>query len=366
MQTVHHLAILCSTLLLFACSSSKTVLTQLERSPKGYVETYWQIAVKEMHRSGVPASITLAQGVLESRYGQSKLAKVANNHFGIKCHRGWTGRTFYQDDDAKDECFRRYTSVEESFVDHSNFLAMKNRYAFLFKLKITDYKGWAYGLRKAGYATNPKYPTLLIDLIHKYELNRYDHKSKDLNARKPEPNRSITTTDAVFQNNRIKTILVKPKDTPARIAARHNISMKRLLAYNEIKANASLMAGSFFYLQPKRRSAFTDNHVVARGEDMYGISQKYGIKLNALLVRNLIKPGRQPAVGELIYLKGKRLSSPKLASKARKSMASKITVSKGDTLYSIAKEHGLTVSVLKDLNDLESESINVGDTLKVR
>jgi len=147
------------------------ILQAQKQTPTQYIDRYKELAIIEMHRSGVPASITLSQGVLESSSGNSRLAKFANNHFGIKCKGNWTGKTIYANDDAPDECFRAYGSVLESYKDHSDFLRKNWRYHELFELKITDYKGWCHGLRKAGYATNPQYGKILINLIERYELN---------------------------------------------------------------------------------------------------------------------------------------------------------------------------------------------------
>ncbi len=143
---------------------------------QSYIERYASLAVSEMYRSGVPASITLAQGLLESRYGQSELALKSNNHFGIKCH-NWTGAKVYHDDDRRNDCFRKYSSPDESFRDHSDFLRYRDRYRFLFDISVTDYKGWAYGLRKAGYATDPAYPEKLIRLIEEHRLYEFDRKA---------------------------------------------------------------------------------------------------------------------------------------------------------------------------------------------
>jgi len=160
-------------LFLFSCflavSQSKT---------EAYIEKYSQIAVDEMNMYNIPASITLAQGILESGNGESRLAVDGKNHFGIKCHSNWNGKTIIEDDDEKGECFRKYNRVSDSYRDHSLFLNERGRYAFLFEYNKTDYKKWAKGLKKAGYATNPKYPTLLINLIEKYDLSRFDKGTK--------------------------------------------------------------------------------------------------------------------------------------------------------------------------------------------
>lgn len=165
--------------------------------PIEYIELYKDIALREMEKYRIPASITLAQGLLESSNGNSTLARIAKNHFGIKCPGGWTGESVFQDDDAKNECFRAYDSAEESFRDHSDFLSTKKRYAFLFDLDINDYVSWANGLKKAGYATNPQYPDLLISLINRYQLYQYD----------PQGKRITNQADPFFTDEELEAII---------------------------------------------------------------------------------------------------------------------------------------------------------------
>lgn len=284
-----------------------------------YIAMYKDEAIKEMHNSGVPASITLAQGILESGDGNSALARYANNHFGIKCHSSWNGPTFIQDDDAKDECFRKYKTALESFADHSDFLKRK-RYAFLFELKPTDYKGWAKGLKKAGYATNPKYPQLLIDLIEKNDLAQYDRvkpgkikkgkkeDSKELLAEKSEtPNskkRGQHTT--LLSANNIRYINVKPEDSFEKIAEEFNMGLWQLYKYNDLDKDKPLFDEGILYLQPKRGRAQEEYHIVRTGETMWDISQKYGVKLKKLLKKNGMYEGDQPKQGDKIYMQKKK------------------------------------------------------------
>ena len=187
-----------------------------------YIETYKDDAIREMHRSGIPASITLAQGILESGDGNSPLAVYGKNHFGIKCHKGWKGKSMRLDDDEKNECFRKYNDVYDSYRDHSEFLSTRGRYSFLFELKITDYKGWAKGLKKAGYATNPKYPQLLIDLIEKNKLYEYDRYGK-VPPKKLTKDRTSSPLAVAKHNrtiklhNHIKYIVARDGDTFYRI-----------------------------------------------------------------------------------------------------------------------------------------------------
>ena len=207
-------------------------------SRKAYIEKYSQIAVDEMNRTGVPASITLAQGILESGNGQSDLASRSNNHFGIKCHSSWTGAKVYHDDDEKGECFRKYKKVKHSFEDHSDFLVRGARYDFLFELDPKDYKGWAKGLKKAGYATDRKYPKKLIALIERYELYKYD---AEVLGKKPEDAKKVTT-----HNDRY-TVL--KGDTLYSIARRHKITVAKLKSLNGLDSN-EIFVGQVLFVKP--------------------------------------------------------------------------------------------------------------------
>ena len=272
-----------------------------------YIEKYKNEAIREMKRTGIPASITLAQGMLESGNGNSDLAKEANNHFGIKCHSDWTGKTFLKDDDEKNDCFRKYNHVLESFVDHSNFLTTKTRYAFLFEYSSTDYKSWAEGLKKAGYATNPKYPQLLINLIEKYELNQYDQKIRqsDLLKHKIESESEVllTLNRINLSSNFIKTLIVKEGESIKDVSKLTHISVKRLLKYNE-KTCEEISVGEILYLQPKKKSAREKYHTVALKETLYSISQSHGVTMKSIRKRNNIPIGQEPVVGQKLKLKG--------------------------------------------------------------
>jgi LysM repeat protein len=303
-------------LFLFFLVYNVNLFAQTKNTPEDYIRIYGEDAIKEMNRTGIPASIKMAQGMLESSYGNSMLAKQANNHFGIKCHAGWTGKTFHKDDDEKNECFRVYSNPIQSFLDHSDFLINRPRYAFLFELDIYDYKAWANGLKKAGYATNPKYPELIINMIEKYNLQELDKKYTPLNA--VEKEKEITKRKAITRNhknddddevkvgynldiqlseNYVKYIIVKNNDTYVSIAQNYNISENRLLKYNERDNKSSINVGEKLYLQPKRSWAKTKFHTVQNGETIYSISQKYGIKTKSIINRNrleseTIKPGQ--------------------------------------------------------------------------
>ena len=249
-----------------------------EISRKEYIEKYSSLAVKQMHQYKIPASITLAQGILESNNGNSRLAVKANNHFGIKCH-GWEGKKIFADDDKKNECFRNYKNVLESFVDHSLFLNKYSRYEFLFDYKITDYKSWAKGLKKAGYATNSKYPELLIKIIEENKLYQFDREKIDKNL--------ISGKRNIYMHpNKIKYVISQNQETYETIAKSLNIKLKQILKYNDDNKLSVLKVGTKVFIQPKRNRSKQRTHVVNRGEDLRSISQTYGIKIKSLKKRN--------------------------------------------------------------------------------
>lgn len=304
-----HIAIL----LVLLTAVLKSVFAQpaeKKNTPEDYINLYKNDAIKEMLAFRVPASITLAQGMLESDYGNSALAVYANNHFGIKCHKEWTGETYTQDDDEKDECFRKYETVYDSYVDHSEFLKSRPRYASLFELKITDYKGWAHGLKAAGYATDPKYATRLIELIERHKLYEYD-KMEGIppvaaEPKSPQGNRTVVTnitSREVYLNNNRKYVIVKSGDTFMKLAQELNMGVWQLYKYNDLNKNSTLTPGQILYIQPKRaRSNVAEKHQMKPGETMHDVSQKYGIKLKKLYQYNNMEPGTQPKAGQVIYL----------------------------------------------------------------
>ena len=270
-----------------------------------YIRCYKDIAVKEMRRSGVPASIKLAQGILESSCGNSTLAKNANNHFGIKCSATWKGSTFMQKDDDLDEkgqlmesCFRVYENAEACYIAHSEFLCdpqKNNRYGFLFQLDPTDYKSWAKGLSSAGYATNPNYSGALIRIIEECRLYEFDN--------------AQPAAEIVRIINDVKMVSARAGQTPEEIAAAHHLSTGKILSYNEGFGGAkqTLKSGEFVYLQRKRTffRGGSKIHIVQPGDNMFRISQLYGIKLNALYRKNRLKNGTEPAIGQKIQLRGR-------------------------------------------------------------
>ena len=311
-----------------ACSISAQ--TKKEWTIDEYIQTYKDVAIREMEASGIPASITLAQGIHESRFGNSALATKANNHFGIKCGSKWTGKTYYRwDDDIAKSCFRVYKSAEQSYSDHTEFL-QKSRYAFLFKYDRTDYKRWAKGLKKAGYATDPKYPSKLINAIEKYNLSIYDTETGVI-AIKPvtideegDESMVVRTKQAsflfpvykrgIYEQGGKRYIIAKKTDSPLSLANNLDISYKRILRYNDLNDGDEFIENQYVFIQPKRKRYRGDEtfHRVDNGETMYEIAQYYGVRLKVLRKLNLLKKGEEPAEGELVVLKERALDKPLL------------------------------------------------------
>lgn len=265
--------------------------SKLKFTAEDYIEKYKEDAIKEMKRHGIPASITLAQGMLESGNGNSPLAINANNHFGIKCS-NWTGKTYIQDDDTKDECFRKYDDVLDSYEDHSLFLKGKERYAFLFELKTTDYKGWAHGLKKAGYATDPKYPQRLIQIIEDNKLHEFDKGYKN----------SKSKVQSQKREKKLEFIIAKKGETAESIANENELALFEFCKYNDIKAKTKIIEGEKYYLVAKKKKSETDFHTVKQGETLWNISQKYGVKLKKLRKYNHLKKDQEPKLGEKVKL----------------------------------------------------------------
>ncbi|MBE6290863.1 MAG: LysM peptidoglycan-binding domain-containing protein [Bacteroidales bacterium] len=273
-----------------------------------YIEQYKDVAIEQMHKYHIPASITLAQGLLESGAGTSELARKSNNHFGIKCH-NWAGKRAYHDDDSDGECFRAYRTARESYEDHSVFLTSSSRYEDLFKLKETDYKGWAYGLKRAGYATSPTYAKKLIEIIERYDLARYD-KMQASGAATPHTSTSVTNRyigmHTPYLSNDLVYIVARQGDTMKAIAEEFGIPKYKLLRYNDLYKGYVPNKGDIIYLHRKRRKADKAyrQHVVGDGESMYMISQKYGVRLKRLYRMNGVTPDTYaPMVGDVIRLR---------------------------------------------------------------
>lgn len=273
-----------------------------------YIDQYKDIAIEEMKKWGIPASITLAQGIFESGAGQSELALKGNNHFGIKCH-GWQGRTIYHDDDRRGECFRAYSSPYESYEDHSRFLVNGQRYRSLFSLKNTDYQGWARGLKAAGYATSPRYANQLIELIQLYRLYQYDTakdydhflskhtKDKPVNDRQLHP---------IKMYNKNYYVYARQGDTFRLLGEETGISYRKLAKYNDRYKNDPLHEGEIIWLKKKQKRAPKDykDHLyyVRQGDSMYSIAQKFGIRVKSLYKLNRLSPDYELHIGDALRL----------------------------------------------------------------
>ncbi len=303
------------SLLLLLLTSSFVSVSQISRTE--YIQRYQVLAIEEMNRSGIPASIKMAQGCLESANGNSELSRKSNNHFGIKCKSGWKGKRVYYDDDAKGECFRKYKTVEDSYIDHTNFLMENPRYSKLFTLKTNDYKGWAHGLKKAGYATSRTYASSLIDIIEANKLYRLDYKmsfdemtafeQKQIGSQGISNSLSINAFQLhkIIKRNRVKSVVARKGDTYEVIAQELGLKNWVLYKYNDQSAGYRPQENEVIYIQPKKRKTkkHTLTHKVEPRETMHYLSQMYGIKLNLLYRRNGMETGYQLAQGQIIYLR---------------------------------------------------------------
>lgn len=310
-----------------------------------YIDKWSQLAVSEMYRSGVPASITLAQGILESSSGMSQLAVKSNNHFGIKCHNSWKGQKVYHDDDAKGECFRKYSHPSESYKDHSDFLRYSNRYRFLFDFQVTDYKSWAYGLKQAGYATDPAYPTKLIKIIEDYNLSRFDRMPASYSGAEPSDNASSAPAKShvtpasrssvippspsvidrvepltgkqravfsfalsreMYSRNGVPFVKSMEGETYASIATFYHLFPGEILKFNDAEdANAELDPGTVVYLKPKKAQAQKglDKYVIEGDESLRDIAQHYAVKLRNLIKMNGLPKDYAPKAGDILKLR---------------------------------------------------------------
>ena len=350
-----------------------------------YIQTYRDLAIQEMKRTGVPAAIKLAQGIHETEGGNSDLLKRSNNHFGIKCKTNWTGETVYHDDDALGECFRKYPSAEDSYRDHSNFLKGSSRYAFLFNLKPTDYKGWAYGLKRAGYATNPRYPQIIIKYIEEYGLEEYtlmalrdgspadsmNMPSVKSSARTQDTvsaNESLAVEDRVSETRTGRTLfnglhaVWSPAGTSLlAIATEHDIPLARLLDYNDLEHDGLLMNDEWIYLERKRKTGKQDSYVTESEETPRFIAQVNAIQLNHLLQYNAFERGSMVPAGTRVLLKPASSDLAVTTSTAKKDIIHEVQPKEG--LYAISRKYQVPVQQIRALNKLESDHLTIGQKL---
>lgn len=394
-----------------------------------YIEQFSAIAISEMHRTGIPASIKLAQGILESNAGASSLAIKANNHFGIKCGNAWRGKKMYRKDDDRNRkgqlvksCFREFDSAEASYIAHSEFLKDPNkhyRYGSLFKLSRKNYKGWAHGLKKAGYATNPRYPQLLIKIIEQYQLYQFDEEIPQYQADEeiivdqrpadkfvpPPPSRGVRIVE--YENKAKYTVSIVG-DTPIALAKAMGVSPGQIIKYNEEiqRRGEQLIPGERIFLENKKGKfkGVQRYHITKPGERLIDISNHYGVKVKSLRKRNGLDKNDEPASGQKIYLQGKNPRRVKTIGETSQRSSTaflwkesetpqgpaprptrptvqtdqavfpnqgetdfvEYTVKPKDTLYAIARQHGTSVDILKKLNNLDAPTIHPGQLLRIK
>jgi LysM repeat protein len=413
---------------LFSALIFATAGAQQRAEIQAYIDKYKQVAIDEMVRAKIPASITIAQGILESSAGTSVLSRKSNNHFGIKCKEDWTGGKYYHDDDRPQECFRVYSSVNESYADHSDFLVTRPRYAPLFQLPVTSYKYWAFGLKEAGYATNPKYATMLIGYIEDYKLFELDQTGVALIEEKakviaktsePQPleaevSSKVVVTDVKpevktheshpvtviesktsgisreeFTVNGLRALKAQANEDPFKAAYEYNIDYSSVMSYNDMVTGDRFREGQYIFLQPKKSRGAESTYTVLAGENMHDIAQKTGVKVYDLYNKNAMKMNDQPRTGEVLNLQARRSAPPqtmtyaeylKAQSKTSNGVelgmnelskqrmitnAGEYQVQKSDTLYSIARKFNTSVEELKQINKLETSELQPGQTLVV-
>lgn len=387
-------------------------VTAQKMNTQQYIEEYKYAAMQEMKIYGIPASVTLAQGILESASGNSQLAKDCNNHFGIKCRKNWTGSFCLADDDAPEECFRGYANAMESYRDHSLFLKGSSRYDFLFALPETDYRAWAHGLRQAGYATNPAYGNIIVGVIERYRLSMYDSMMV-LGEDYESPD---TAASRLLQVHGLPAVIAQKNQKPEDIAKQYDLGVWQVYKYNDLQKGEDLKPGEIIYLKPKRRKAVEDFHLVKEGETLRDISQQHAVKLKHLEKFNDIISSRPLRAGEIIYLREKRekdsaagatvlkqssrvtqqdtflqdgrkgdslqsqdgqsgkeretltSTNPKISAESTQLRRSLVfhTVVPKETIYSISRLYKITIDSVMAWNNLIDSKIKVGQELRVQ
>ncbi|MDQ3683108.1 MAG: glucosaminidase domain-containing protein [Bacteroidota bacterium] len=380
--------------LLFAATS----FAQPPAAIKQYIEQYRDLAIEEMKRTGVPAAIKLAQGIHETDAGRSKLVIKSNNHFGIKCKTGWKGESVSHDDDARGECFRKYSDPNDSYRDHSDFLKTRSHYSFLFDLDPADYEGWCYGLKKAGYATNPKYSLILIKLIKEYGLQDYtlvalgrkemfDDKNS-IAIIEPKENQEVILEKkeqnypkGVFKINQTNVVFVEKGTSYLAIAEQYKLSLPRLFEFNDMIATEETENDRLVYLQRKRKEGAREFHIVQPGETLYDIAQIEGIRLESLLSYNYLREGVNPLPGRNLYLQsgGKKAAEQTITgiqqavyttsqpnkSELKSDSYSLHIVQLRETMYAIAKKYAVNVEAIKEWNNLKTDDLKKGQQLRI-
>ena len=385
------------------------LVAQDEVTIREYISKYKDIAIAEMQRTGIPASIKLAQGIHETSAGTSVLVQKSNNHFGLKCKTEWTGMTVKHTDDAPNECFRKYSNSADSYKDQSDYLKNQPRYASLFQLDPTDYKGWATGLKRAGYATNPKYAPVLIKLIEEYGLQDYTLialgklKESDLANKisitdpivvQPGPAEEIVMPEPVkplypvgeFKINETKVVYITKGTSYLSIAQQYNIPLARIFEFNDMKETEAADKDRLIYLMRKRKTGNNEFHVVKPGETLHDIAQEEAIRIESLLEYNYLSYNHKPAIGEKLNLLTKAAAQPKLALNENvnlgfakvnietptgivktetKASALEHVVAPKETIYSIARRYEVKIEDIIKWNSLQGYDLKTGQQLKI-
>ncbi|MBC7937865.1 MAG: glucosaminidase domain-containing protein [Rhizobacter sp.] len=352
-----------------------------------YIAAYKDAAIAQMKRLGVPASIILAQGLLETESGNSDLVKRSNNHFGIKCKSTWTGESVRHTDDAPNECFRKYASAMDSYNDHSNYLYTSPRYASLFQLESTDYRGWAYGLKKAGYATNPRYPQILISNIEKYNLQQYNDPMDGVRT-VPEDIAVMKESKAIekkeipvaekkdaglfqklFSNrknksnqyfNKLKAVMAFKGTSLLAIATENDIALVKLMEYNDLTIDGLLKEDQWIYLERKHKEGNRDSYTALENESLYDVSQVNAVQLAMLAQYNGMESTGQVKKGDIVRL---RPGGAIIKAVVETTIPRTHEVQPKEGLYSIAKKYNVTVDELKEWNSLPGNDLKPGQQL---
>jgi len=409
--------------ILFSLTSTQILVAQEEAVIREYISKYKEVAIAEMQRTGIPASIKLAQGIHETSAGTSVLVQKSNNHFGLKCKTEWTGMSVKHTDDAPNECFRKYTSSADSYKDQSDYLKKSPRYASLFNLEPTDYKGWATGLKKAGYATNPKYAPVLIKLIEDYNLQDYTlialGKIKEpaadfakLEEKKIVPTEIKNNIPAQQEKKVEEVVIVKGQAKPVypsgefkindtrvvyvpigasflSIAEQYNVPLSRVFEFNDMLQREAAEKDQLIFLQRKRKTGNNEFHIVRPGETLHDIAQEEALRIESLLEYNFLSPGKMPAVGEKLFLRNKATAQPRLALKENLSINLPVTdkvnlgenspvtkarsvspskkvehkVAPKETIYSIAHRYNVKIDDIVSWNNLQGYDLKTGQQL---
>ncbi|TMI64503.1 MAG: LysM peptidoglycan-binding domain-containing protein [Bacteroidetes bacterium] len=385
------------------------LVAQDEATIREYISKYKDIAIAEMQRTGIPASIKLAQGIHETSAGTSVLVQKSNNHFGLKCKTEWTGMTVKHTDDAPNECFRKYSNPADSYKDQSDYLRNTPRYASLFELDPTDYKSWATGLKSAGYATNPKYAPVLIKLIEEYGLQDYTLialgklKESDLANKisitdpvmiQPGPAEEIVLPEPVkpsyptgeFKINETKVVYITKGTSYLSVAQQYNIPLARIFDFNDMKETEAADKDRLIYLMRKRKTGNNEFHIVRPGETLHDIAQEEAIRIESLLEYNYLSYNQKPAIGEKLNLLTKAAAQPKLAlnenvnlgfAKINNEKQSVVVSAEGktgtlehvvaqkETIYSIARRYDVKIEDIVKWNSLQGYDLKTGQQLKI-